>query len=371
MLRHPLAGNVLAYFHYVLGLARLGHQVAYVEESGWPSACYDPATRRWEDWPVRGLEVVRALLAVCRLDAPVCYVDRDTGEVEGATWEDVKRMLREADLLLNLGGVCWLPEFRLCRRRALVDMDPLFTQLGRFGSEALAEHHVHFSYGANIGRAGCTVPDGGVDWLPLAPPVVADFWSGGAGDNGAFTTVSNWTAYGAIEYRGERYGQKDEEFLRLLELPRRTTQALELALSGAGGMNAGRLSKAGWRVRNGGEVSTDVGTYMQYVRASRGELSVAKHAYVKTRSGWFSDRSVCYLAAGRPVILQETGFSEWLPTGRGVLSFSSVDEAAARIEDVNGAYESHRIAARKLAETVFGHDVVLPRLLAHASPSVS
>ena len=369
MVRHPLAGNMLAYFHYLLGLARLGHEVAYVEESGWPSSCYDPEAREWTDRPARGLAAVRALAAAHRLDIPIAYVDRVTGRVEGSGWDDVKDALRAADLLLNLGGVCWLPEFRLCRRRALVDMDPLFTQLGRFGSEALSEHHVHFSYGANVGAPSCSVPGGGVDWLPLAPPVVRELWPAEGGGDGAFTTVSNWSAYGSIAHEGERYGQKDEEFLRLLDLPQRTAQTLELALSGVDGASGERLRRAGWILRNGGEVSTEPRTYIRYVTRSRAELSVAKHAYVKTRSGWFSDRSVCYLAAARPVVLQDTGFTDWLPTGRGVLAFSSVDEAAACLEDVNGAYDSHRRAARDLADRVFAHDVVLPRLLAIACPT--
>src|SRR5262245_56533462 len=134
MIRYPLAGMLMAFFHYVLGLHRLGHEVLYIEESGWPCSCYDPVTGDWQDDPRTGLRVVRGLLADCGVQVPVCYVNRDSGQVEGTSWEDVKRMLGEADLLLNVGGVCWLPEFRLCRRRALIDLDPFFTQMDRFES---------------------------------------------------------------------------------------------------------------------------------------------------------------------------------------------------------------------------------------------
>jgi hypothetical protein len=364
MIRHPLAGNVLAYFHYVLGLERLGHEVLYLEESGWPRACYDPVSREYGDDPHAGLRVVRALLGDYGVKAPVCYVNRESGKVEGADWDDLKQMLRVADLLLNIGGVCWLPQFRLCRRRAFVDMDPLFTQVGRFGAEALYDHHVHLSYGANIGSPGCAVPTGGIDWLPTVPPVVAEVWENQrAPAGGAFTTIGNWSAYGDVTYRGARYGQKDRELLRLLDLPSRTSQRLELALSGAGSEMTERLRAAGWVVRDGGDVSTDMASYRAYIAGSRGEFSAAKHGYVKARSGWFSDRSVCYLAAGLPVILQDTGFTDWLPAGRGVLAFSSVDEAADRIERVNAEYPAHRGAAREIAARTFGHTVVLPRLL--------
>jgi hypothetical protein len=367
MIRHPVAGNVLAFFHYVLGLHRLGHEVAYLEESGWPYSCYDPVTRHWHDHPQTGLRVARALAADHGMDIPLCYVNRDSGRVDGADWVEVKRMLGGADLLLNVGGVCWLPEFALCRRRALVDMDPFFTQVAQFGAKVLPDYHVHFSYGANIGRAGCTIPTGGVDWLPAVPPVVPEIWEGAEPPaNAPFTTVANWGSYGGLTYEGEHYGQKDEEFLRLLDLPHRTSQRLELAISGGQDMHD-RLRAAGWSVRDAGEeVSADVPTYRSYITGSRGEFSAAKHAYVKTRSGWFSDRSVCYLAAGLPVVLQDTGFGDWLPTGRGVLAFTSAEEAADALGRVNAEYPAHRRAAREMAERVFDYRVVLPRLLESA-----
>jgi hypothetical protein len=365
MIRHPVAGNLLAYFHYLLGLHRLGHEVAYLEESRWADACYNPATGGYGDDPGPGLRAVEALLAEHRIAAPVCYVNQETGHVHGVAWEDVKRMLKAADLLLNVGGVCWLPEFRNCRRRALIDMDPLFTQVGRFGGSLLDDHHVHFSYGTNLGRPECTVPTQGVDWLPTVPPVVIDVWGGPAPvDSGKFTTIANWSAYGAVTHQSERYGQKDEEFLRLIDLPQLTTQPLELVLTGAPESVKRRLCKAGWLVRRSGEpLGTEVPAYKSYIRGSRGELSAAKHAYVKTLSGWFSDRTVCYLAAGKPVVVQDTGFGNWLPEGRGIFMFSSVDEAADRLERVNAEYEVQSRAAHETAKTVFAHNVVLPHVL--------
>lgn len=365
MVRHPVAGNMLAYFHYVLGLERLGHEVAYVEESGWPYSCYDPLTRHWHDFPVTGLGVIRALFAEHKVLAPVIYVNSDSGDVDGCDWTEVKRIIGAADLLLNIGGVSWLPEFQSCPRRALIDQDPLFTQVEGFSSKVLHQYHRHFTYGANLGTPACTVPTAGIDWIPTAPPVVLDLWPWAhPPDNAPFTTIGNWSAYGGVTYKGEEHGQKDREFLRLLDLPRRSSQRLELALAGASDEVMERFRASGWSVRDAGvEVSVDVPTYRAYISASRGELSAVKHAYVKTRSGWFSDRSVCYLAVGLPVILQDTGFGDWLPTGHGLFAFSSVEEAAERLEQVDRDYAAHRQAARTMAERVFSHRVVLPRLL--------
>jgi hypothetical protein len=365
MVRHPVAGNILAYFHYLLGFARLGHRVVYVEESGWPYSCYDPHTREWLDYPESGLRTARALTAEHGLEIPVCYVKRDNRAIDGLTWSELERELRDADLLLNVGGVCWLPEFELASRRALIDLDPVFTQIDRFGARILDQYQVHFTYGANIGQPFCTVPAGQTQWLPTAPPVVMDLWAGSAPAPGApLTTVANWSAYGSVEHQGQQYGQKDREFLRLIDVARQSPLPLELAISGALPAVHDQFQQAGWSVRDAGEeVSTDVVTYRNYILASCGEFSAAKHAYVATRSGWFSDRSVCYLAAGRPVVLQDTGFTDWLPTGRGVLPFTTPDGALDALRHLASDYTSHARAAASLAREWFAHDRVLPRLL--------
>lgn len=375
MIRHPVAGNLLAYFHYVLGLHHLGHKVLYLEESGWSGSCYNPINRNYNDDPHVGLQAVQTLMNSYGVNAKVCYINRDTKTVYGADWQEIKQMLRTADLLLNIGGVCWLPEFLLCKHRILIDMDPFFTQIGTFAAEGRKEYHAYFSYGVNIGHPDCSIPSDGIEWLPTVPPVVPEIWkssiltpedSSEEHGNLPFTTIANWNAYGGVTYKGERYGQKDREFMRLLELPSYCSQKLELALAGRDAEIAEvtkSLQTAGWLVQDGGEISANLSTYRTYLIGSRGEFSVAKQAYVKTRSGWFSDRSVCYLAAGRPVILQDTGFSDWLPTDRGVLAFSSLESAIDCIERVNADYSAHCLAARELAKQIFNYKVVLPRLL--------
>lgn len=365
MLRLPAAGNVLAYFQYVLGLHRLGHEVTYVEESGWPYSSYDLRTEQWIEHPAGGLALARALVGRHCPGVRVLWVDRDSGRIDGASREEFREVLASADLLVNVGGVCWLPEFALCRRRALVDMDPFFSQIGGFASKVLADYDVHFSYGTNLGRSGCTVPTAGVAWQPALPPVVVDLWASGADVREApWTTVANWSAYGGVEYEGRHYGQKDEEFLRLVDLPAAVPARLELALGGGGDVFP-LLHEHGWGAFDAGVLSKDIDVYSGYVTGSRGELSAAKHAYVKTRSGWFSDRTACYLAAGRPAVVQDTGCRA-VPDGCGLLFFDGPPQAAAAIRAVERDYDGQAAAAGELAREHFAHDVVLPALLDRA-----
>ena len=365
MLRHPAAGNVLAFLQYVIGLQRLGVDVTYVEESGWPYSSYDLASEHLVEHPTEGLRVVRGLVEEHCPGVPIVWVDRETGEVDGAEPGELTAALASTDLLLNIGGVCWLPEFSLCRRRALVDMDPFFSQVGGFASNALGDYDVHFSYGTRIGRDGCTIPTRGIEWLPTLPPVVMDLWRSDVDVNGApYTTVANWSAYGGLEHEGEHYGQKDEEFTRLLDLPARVPVRLQLALSG-GTEAFPMLHRHGWEVLDARMISQELQDYAGYVTGSRGELSAAKNAYVKTRSGWFSDRTTCYLAAGRPAIVQDTG-CEAVPSGEGLLTFDSVEAAAVALREVERDYAGHAQAAARLATEVLAHDVVLPSLLDRA-----
>jgi hypothetical protein len=302
-------------------------------------------------------------------DVPVCCVHRETGRTWGCDRAEFLRIIDEADLMLNIGGICWLEEFSRIPRRAMIDMDPLFTQVGLFGAGVLARHHVHFTYGTNVGRAECTVPTAGMNWIGCVPPVVGSLWRAEAPPPGApFTTIGSWNAYGGIVHEGEHYGQKSEEFLKLIGLPSRVSRRLEIAMGGGHDVRS-TFQAAGWSIRDAGPISTDIRPYVGYIRDSFGEFSPAKNAYVKTRSGWFSDRSVCYLAAGRPVVVQDTGFTQNLPpdlAGRGILTFSNADEAADQLARVEAEYTLHATASAELVRRVFAHDVVLPRLIESA-----
>lgn len=369
MIRHPVPGNIYAFLHYVVGLHRLGHEVLYLEESGWPDSCYHPPTGLYGEDPGPGMLAVASALRRSGADGVrVAYVDRASGRSWGLHRQDIRAALTACDLLLNVGGVCWLEEFTLARRRALVDMDPLFTQTGRFGAEAVELSGTLFSYGTNIGSADCPVPTGGRSWLPTLPPVVIDMWELGPPPADApFATVANWSAYGSVDHDGVRYGQKDVEFLRLQDLPARVGHPVVLAVAGCGDEPARRMTEGGWALLDARQL-IEVDAYRRFIASSLAELSAAKHGYVAARTGWFSDRSVCYLAAGRPVVVQDTG---WALDAPGVWTFSDPAEAQAAMEQVVATWPQESRAARSTAEALFAHDVVLPRLLdaAGAAPS--
>jgi hypothetical protein len=371
MVRLPFAGNVLAYAQYVCGFERLRHEVMYLETSGWPNACYDPTTKIFGDDPTPGLIAVDRLLKAIGVEAKVVYVD--TAYCHGMAWPEVKRAIASADVLIDVGGVCWLPEFESCRRRALIDMDPFFTQVGRFAGESLDRYHVHFSYGTNIGRADCTVPTKGIDWKPLVPPVVPELWRGDEGTEHTlaqpprFTTIANWSAYGSVEHNGRDYGQKDKSFAALADLPGRVGVSLEIAASGIPLEDVAALEEKGWCIRSGAEVSRDWQVYRDFITASDGEFSAAKHGYVASRSGWISDRTVCYLAAGRPVIVQDTAIPpQVIARSDGFVMFATIDEAADAIHNVTADYNRHQLAAADLAHSLFSYRITLPGLLEQA-----
>jgi len=375
IIRHPLAGNLCAFFHYLLGFHRLGHEIVYVEESGWPDSCYDPLTGLYSDDPSAGVAALTSVAERFGLRLPICYVNRQSGVTTGLSFEAFKTHLKSADLLLDIGGTCALEEFALVPRRAVVDMDPMFTQVGRFAGKHLRDYHVHFTYGTNIGQPDCGIPDTGIAWQPTLPPVVPDIWpdrSSIAPAAPRMTTVCNWGAYGGIEHGGERYGQKDEEFRKIIALPARSPVAVEIAIAGARDNDRDLLTRAGWLLRSAEQVTADFDAYAAYIGNSLGEFSVAKNAYVKSKSGWFSDRSVCYLASGRPVILQDTGARKILPNSPSLLFFSTLTQAVEQLGQLRTEYAMRCRAARELAEAVFGHAVVLPNLIdkAFSEPSL-
>jgi hypothetical protein len=231
----------------------------------------------------------------------------------------------------------------------------------------VADHDEHFTYAENINEAGCTVPSVGIEWKTTRMPVVLDMWEVVARaelpDRAPWSTVMTWNAFqGALVYQGVEYKSKASEFEKVLDLPDRVSVPLTVAVGGATAPLE-RLRAHGWRVLDGPEATITPEQYQQFIARSRGEFSVAKHVYAATRSGWFSCRSACYLAAGRPVVVQETGFSDAIPTGEGVLAFRTVEEAASAIEEVEGNYAHHASAAAAIAAEYFRSDRVLGNLL--------
>jgi hypothetical protein len=275
-------------------------------------------------------------------------------------------------MLLNLSGVnpirSWLTSIPV---RLLIDTDPVFTQI-RHLTDALALErarcHTHFyTFGENIERGSAAVPDDGLPWRATRQPVVLDAWTVTPGPEDArFTTVMQWDSYPAREYQGRRYGMKADSFGPYVGLAGRLGCGLELALGSRSAPRA-LLAESGWILRDPLEVTRDLWSYQRYIRGSKAEFSVAKHGYMASHSGWFSERSAAYLASGRPVVVQDTGFSKWLPVGAGVLAFRTVEEAVAAIEEVSDRYATHCRSARAVAEEYFDARIVLGRLLESAA----
>lgn len=368
LVRGPIAGMSWgSALNYLAGLEALGHEVCLLEDSGdsaW--TCWDPQQGPINAEPSYGLEYATRALDAIGFGRRWAYFDAPRGRWHGPLGEQVAAICRGADLLLDVGGTSpprpWLDEIP---KRALLDLDPVFTQvanLTRPDRDGIAERFTDFfTVGENIGREGCTIPDDGLPWRPARSPVYLPAWPlAPPPADGRFTTVMQWESYPPCEYDGRRYGLKSQSLEPILDLPRHIDCTLELAIGGAPDE---QLRRHGWALRDPLAVSGTPEDYQRYIRGSHAEFAVAKHGYATTWSGWFSERSASYLATGRPVVTQQTGFSEWLEAGSGVLAFSTRDEAVAAIEDVEARYSEHCAAARELAEAHFDSHIVLGRLL--------
>jgi hypothetical protein len=377
LVRGPLGGLAWHHLQYIIGLAKLGHEVYFVEDSGdSPWCCYDPIKQVTGNDPTYGLEFADCTFKRAGLESCWAYYHALTSRWFGPKGERIHYLCESADLLLNLGGVNPIRPWLIgIPKRVLVDTDPVFTQIRHLTTPAargLALQHTNFfSFGENVGSSRSAMPDDGLPWLTTRQPIVIDAWPVTSGPSGGkFTTIMQWDSYPAAEYEHVYYGMKSKSFEAFMDLPIRVGPVLELAI---GSPTAPRpvLASKGWKLRDPFEVAPDPWTYQGYIRDSKAEFTVAKHGYVVSRTGWFSERSAAYLASGRPVITQETGFSDWLEAGCGVIPFATPDEAFAAIENVNCRYEEHCRAARALAEAYFDSNKVLKKLIEDTLASVS
>jgi hypothetical protein len=377
IVRLPLGGLAWHHLQFVLGLARLGHEVCFLEDSNdYDWSCYDPIRQVTDRDPTYGLKFAGELFGRVGLGDHWVYYDAHTSRWLGPCADRAMALCGDADLLLNLGNSNplrpWTEQIPI---RVLVDTDPVFTQLYHLTDPArrarALKHTAFFSFAGNIGREGCTVPSDELPWQPIRQPIVLDVWPVTEGPSGgSFTTVMQWDSYPTREFGGVRYGMKSDSFGPYLDLPQRTGQRLELAI-GSTTAPRDRLRAIGWHLINPLEPTRDPWTYQRYLQQSKAEFTVAKHGYVISRSGWFSERSAAYLASGRPVLTEDTGFSDWLPIGNGLLAFSTPEEALAGIDAINSRYASHCRAARAVAEEHFDARKVLSALLERALCSVA
>jgi hypothetical protein len=349
-------GATWAVLQYALGLRQLGHDVWLVE----PVDALTPERAAYFGGVTRAFGLVeRAALLV-----------EATQETAGVSYGSLRAASAGADLLLNLSGI--LRDESLLEAipvRVYVDLDPAFNQLWHEveGIDRGFDGHTrHVTVGLELGGPECPVPTAGLEWIPTVPPVVLAHWPVGTTVvHDAFTTVGNWRGYGSVAYDGLRYGQRAHSFRELLELPSLCEERFlpALAIDPGEERDLAALDGHGWTVLDPGSVAGDPGAYGRFLRGSKAELGVAKSGYVLSRCGWFSDRSACYLAAGRPVVAQDTGWSRRLPTGEGLFAYSTVDDALVAIETIRTDYPRHRRRARELAEELFDSDRVLTELL--------
>jgi len=351
-------GHAWVFLSYLLGMRRLGHEVHFL----------DRLTTEMAGVPAAGLEGSPQARWLRRTMESFGLGEDYTLIVGPRSRSAALERLRGADLLLDVNGFLDDPELLdAAAVSAFVDIDPAIQQMWQaLGlAEMFGRHDLHFTVGENIGRGGCAVPTCGVEWIATRPPVVLDQWQGGpAGER--FTSVASWRGpYGSIEYEGETYGLRAHELRRLLDLPGRVGAELALALDidPEDEADAAALREAGWGLLDPAAVAGDPGAYRDFVQGSGAELNVAKNVYVRSRCGWFSDRSASYLASGRPVLAQDTGYPDNLPTGEGLLRFDGLEEAAAGIEEIRRDWPRHRAAARRLAVEHFDSDRVLGEML--------
>jgi hypothetical protein len=358
------------YFQYVLGLAQLGHDVYYLEDTGqWPYNPQEGGLGKDCDFNVQYLAAVMSRYGLAQQ-----WAYRFPWQSQWFGLADAKRreVIRSADLLINISGTLERPEeYRQVSRLAYIDSDPVFTQVKLARGQTdfrkwIDAHDVQFSFGECLSPE---VPETGHHWRPTRQPIVLSEWHPERPFREVFTTVMNWTSYKPVVYGDRSYGQKDLEFARFQELPRLIAPtALEIAVNAGKTRRTPRqlLARKGWRVVDPAEVCPDLESYRDYIESSKAEWSVAKNGYVVGRPGWFSCRSACYLAAGRPVAVQDTGFSAVLPTGEGLLAFSTVEEAIASIKEIEADYDRHAKAAREIASEYFDATTVLTGLVEEA-----
>jgi hypothetical protein len=369
----PLAGIAWQAVNYLVGLAKLGYETWYVEDHG--ANPYDPRISSVVMDCEYNVAYLRAAMERHGLAGRWAYWDAINDVHYGLSRAEVHSLYANADALINLCGATRLREEHLrCRKRIMIDTDPVYEQIKYAKADPAARayldaHTDFFTYGANLGTAACDVPLSGVPWRPTRPPVDLELWPQADGEPACFTTIATWENKGKnIEFEGSNYlWSKHVNFLRFLDMPRhRPRTCFEMAMLPPGDEVRREVEGAGWTLVDPRPVSADMASYQAFIAGSRGEFTVAKDIYVRPNSGWFSDRAVCYLASGRPVVTMRTGFTTYCPAGNGVFDYSTHDQALAAIDEIAADYPRHSRAAREIAGDCFGSERVIGELLRQA-----
>ena len=370
----PVGGVAWDYFQYPIGLARLGHDVVYHEDTwNWP---YDPIQAAAVETASYSVDFIAKFFQTYAPELSnrwhYRHLNRDSF---GMSESEFGRFAQSADLFLDVSVANRWPGALGSRCvAAYVDTDPGVNQV-RLQDDAASDKRAesvvrfkrydkHLTYAENIGESDCLVPRLGVPWITTRMPIVPSFWRGirVAPHAAPWTTVMTWNDFPRpLVHAGRQYGSKGVEFMKFTALPRLTSRPIKIAIGGKAPFES--LVKEGWTIVDAPAVTQTPDSYQRFISESRGELSTAKNIYVAMKTGWFSCRTACYLAAGRPAVVQDTGFSKTVPVGKGLLAFNTVEQASAAIETVERDYRSHAEAARELAADQFGADKVLTRML--------
>jgi hypothetical protein len=359
-------GATWAVLQYLLGFKQLGYDVYFLEP-------VEEAALRPASVPLArtvNATYFRQVMADFGLKQASALLLAGTQQTVGLSYARLRQVARRADVLVNISGL--LTDEVLTGHiplRVYLDLDPAFTQLWHAGQgiDMRFAGHSHFvTIGQAIGSTDCTAPTCGLTWITTPQPIVLEYWPVAERITyDALTTVANWRGYGSIEYEGVFYGQKAHSLRQFITLPTLTEEKfmLALAIHPDESKDLRALNNNGWHLVDPAQVVPTPASYQRFIQGSKAEFGIAKSGYVRARCGWFSDRSICYLASGRPVIAQETGFSRFLPTGAGLFAFETTDEVIASIEKMNSDYKRHARRARSLAEEYFDSDKVLTHLL--------
>ncbi|MGH8542217.1 MAG: glycosyltransferase [Gammaproteobacteria bacterium] len=365
------AGEAWVRMSWVTGLRRMGFDVWFLEQiAGDLLADGQGESKGLESSP--HVSYFRDVTRGFGLEGRSALINEKGGLIVGPDPSELEELAREAALLVNISGHLAVPSLlRRFRRKAYVDLDPGFTQFWQSNGigARLAGHDRYFSVGLKVGTPTCLVPADGIAWIPVPPPVLLEDWPVSHGDPETLSTVASWRgSFGPIEHEGKTYGLKVHEFRKFIDLPSHVPQALEIALDihPADNRDLEDLRERGWRILDPQEVVPEPDDYRRYIQSSGGEFSVAQGMYVETGSGWFSDRTVRYLASGKPALIQDTGFSSMLPSDEGIVAFRTMDEAVAGARRISIDYQAHCLAARQIAEEYFESERVLSRFLDEA-----
>lgn len=379
----PVGGVTWDYLQYPLGLALLGHDVYYIEDT----RLYPIYQKPGSDWKDASgcVEHLQKVMEHFGFVDRWAYRDEASGNCFGMSEARVKQISASADVFINISCSTFLrDEYLKIPARILVDSDPMFTQIqyesqamftpGKPGLRQIVDgHNHHFTFGENVNEDDCRIPLCGKIWKPTRQPVCLSFWRstlGSAVQTPSFTTLMNWSAANVLNYQNEEWGQKDVEFQKYFTVPQFVANAtFSAVINKTGGTQQAftkdKIEAAGWNVLDPYQCGGDWQAYQEFIDRSDAEFSVAKNTYVKGKTGWFSCRSACYLAMSKPVVTQDTGWSKLIPSGKGVLAFNDLHTAVECLQAVVQDYKQHAASAREVANAYFDSNKVLEELLSH------